>query len=286
MKKSINFIGLGAQRCGTSWIYAQLYEHPQICMPRKEIHFFSKDENWQKGIGWYENIFKNCPKGKLRGEFSTSYLPSKIAAERIYQYYPKTKLITCLRNPVQRAFSAFKNDIMGGVLPKNKSFEKGLSENKDYIIRGFYFHQLKNYLSLFSREQILILIYEDLKKDPKEYIKKIYRFLGVDDSFLPSMLNKVINKGRTPQFVFIDEFIYRVASFLRIRGFHKLVWLGKKTGIPEFIRKLNTQKKKTPELKESTRLFLEKIFAKDVAELSEFLNRDLSEIWFNYKRYL
>ena len=284
-KNSIDFIGIGAQRTGTSWIYACLYEHPQLCMPFKEIHFFSRERNWKKGIKWYESRFKGCPEDKLKGEFSTSYLYSKVAAQRIYQYYPKTKLIVCLRNPVRRAFSSYRNDIMGNVLPKDKTFEEAISENQDYVNQGFYYKQLQRYFSYFPKEQILILIYEDSKKNPEKFIKSIYSFLGVNESFVPSMLRNTINQARTPRFVLIDRFIFHTASFLRQKGLHKLVWLGKKTGIPEFIRRLNTERKKI-EMKEGTKQKLEKLFAKDISELSKLLNRDLSQDWYDYKKYL
>jgi len=63
-----DFIGLGAQKAGTSWIYACLFEHPQICIPKKEIHFFSRERNWPKGYGWYTDIFLNCPESHKAGK--------------------------------------------------------------------------------------------------------------------------------------------------------------------------------------------------------------------------
>ena len=53
-------IGIGAQRTGSSWLYACMYEHPEICMPRKEINFFSRERNWSRGFEWYEGIFAEC----------------------------------------------------------------------------------------------------------------------------------------------------------------------------------------------------------------------------------
>ena len=94
----IDFIGLGAQRSGTSWIYACLHEHPQIFIPIKEIHFFSRERNWSKGYQWYENLFAQCPIDRKAGEFSTSYLIDQETPSRIHQQYPGTKLIVSLRN--------------------------------------------------------------------------------------------------------------------------------------------------------------------------------------------
>ena len=63
------FIGIGAQRTGTSWLYACMYEHPQVCMPRKEINFFSRERNWKRGYEWYERVFAECPADAVVGEF-------------------------------------------------------------------------------------------------------------------------------------------------------------------------------------------------------------------------
>ena len=109
----VNFIGVGAQKSGTSWIYACLYEHPEICAPIKEIHFFSRPR-YEKGIAWYEKQFDRCAVEKLRGEFSTSYLYTPEAAARIHAAYPDAKIIAVLRNPIDRAYSQYRNAIKAG----------------------------------------------------------------------------------------------------------------------------------------------------------------------------
>ena len=100
----IDFIGLGAQKAGTSWVYACLYEHPEIHAPIKELHFFSRDR-FSKGKDWYESHFSHRKEGQKVGEFSTSYLYSKETPERIKELYPEVKLIAIVRNPVTRAYS-------------------------------------------------------------------------------------------------------------------------------------------------------------------------------------
>jgi hypothetical protein len=91
-----DFIGIGAQRTGTSWIYACLYEHPQVCMPQKEIGFFSRDRNWSRGFEWYEQIFAECPPGAIAGEFSTSYLTDTDVPARMVDRYAGVRLIASL----------------------------------------------------------------------------------------------------------------------------------------------------------------------------------------------
>ncbi len=80
-----DFLGLGAQKSGTSWIYSCLYDHPQVCIPVKDLHFFSRERNWSRGFTWYEEQFARCGADTLAGEFSTSYLADPEAAARIHR---------------------------------------------------------------------------------------------------------------------------------------------------------------------------------------------------------
>ncbi len=275
----MNFIGIGAQKAGTSWIYACLYEHSEICMPFKEINFFSREKNYKKGIEWYKDRFKTCSKNSLKGEYSTSYLYSRAAAKYIYKYFPRAKLIVCLRNPTDRAVSNYKHDIKVGNIPENMSFDKASKKHKEYIEQGFYNKQLERYSKLFPRNQILIFIYEDIKKDPLKFIQKIYKFLGVDDSFVPSMLKSTIDVFRRPKFRLVDRIIRYIANSLRKTGLHKLAWLIKKSGIPEFIRKINTKRSKEIKFDNRIRNKLKKLYEKDIAELSKKLKRNLKKEW-------
>jgi len=275
----MDFIGVGAQKAGTSWIYACLYEHPEICMPYKTINFFSQATKWKKGLRWYKDRFRRCSENKLKGEYSTSYLYSKVAAKRIHKNFPKAKLIVCLRNPIDRAFSNYKHDIKVGNIPEDMSFDKASRKHKEYIERGFYNQQLERCLKLFPRDQILILIYEDIKKDPLKFIQKIYNFLNVDSSFVPFMLEKKVDASRTPKLIFLDKIIRRIANLLRKIGLHKLVWLVKKTGIPETIRRINTKKRRKLKVDKKTREKLKEVFRKDIKRLSKMLERDLEKEW-------
>ena len=276
----MDFIGLGAQKAGTSWIYACLYEHPETCMPFKEIHFFSRERHYKNGIDWYKEKFRTCPKNKLKGEFSTSYLDSEVAAKRIHQHFPNAKLIACLRNPINRAFSSYINGIKGGRVPADWSFEEALKKDKkeNYLEQGFYYRNLQFYLKYFNRDKILVLIYEDIKKNPLKFMQKIYDFLDVDSLFISSMLNRKINIARAPKFVFIDRIIFHIAKSLRKAGLHKVVWCIKKINLPTLIRKINTKKKEI-KLDEKTRHELKNLYEEDIRKLSKMIGRDLEKEW-------
>ncbi|HEU4677805.1 MAG TPA: sulfotransferase domain-containing protein, partial [Candidatus Paceibacterota bacterium] len=133
----IDFIGLGAQKSGTSWAYTCLYEHPAVCMPQKELHFFSRPR-FEEGKEWYEAQFKNCAPGKLRGEWSTSYLYSPDAPERIRSLYPNAKLLAILRNPIDRAYSQYRNAVRAGEIPKSMPFRAYSAKEPSVWEQGRY----------------------------------------------------------------------------------------------------------------------------------------------------
>lgn len=271
----VNFIGIGAQKSGTSWAYACLYEHPQICAPVKEIHFFSRPR-FEKGRAWYEGHFSACKTGKQKGEFSTSYLYSEEASTRIQSLYPQAKIIAILRNPVARAVSHYRNAIKSGEITEAVSFENFVQQEKSVLEQGLYSIQLERYIKLFPSEQMLVLVYEDIKKDPKAFMKTIYQFLGVDDVFEASMLYSEINVARTPKAVYLDRLMHHVSEFLRATGFDKVVHFIRKTGLPDLVRSGNT--KETKEIIVDTAT-LKNYFKEDVQKLSMLLNRNLNEEW-------
>lgn len=273
----VDFIGVGAQKSGTSWAYACLYEHPEICAPIKEIHFFSRDR-FSKGLEWYEGHFARCKPHAVCGEFSTSYLYSMDAPLRIHASYPEAKIIAILRNPVTRAISQYGNAIKAGEISETMSFETYMKTEPSVLEQGLYAKQLKRYYSHFDQSHMCIMIYEDIKKDPKTFMQTIYRFLNVDQNFIPSMLGDSINVARIPKHVFIERVMHRCSEFLRKHGLDRLVHMVRQSGIPDRVRSINTKEKvrKEPEF---DRDFLSSYFKEDVQELSLMLGRDLSNEW-------
>lgn len=271
----VDFIGVGAQKSGTSWIHACLFEHPEICSPVKEIHFFSRDR-FLKGKGWYEEHFKKCPADKSCGEFSTSYLYDENTAKRITEFYPEVRIIAVLREPASRAYSQYRNAIKAGEIEESFSFDDYLEKEQSCINQGLYTKQLQRYFDVFSREQVLIMIYEDIAKNPQKFIKKVYEHIGVDGSFVPPSLERQINIARIPKNTKIDSCMREVAEFLRRHGASKLVHMIKSSGFTDLIRKVNTKENKKSVFDVTS---YKKYFMEDVQKLSELINRDMMSEW-------
>src|SRR6056297_414599 len=287
----IDFIGIGVMKAASSWIFKNLKKHPEICSSStKETHFFNKDYNYDRGIEFYKIFFKECPKDKLKGEFTPSYMFYKKSAKRIYKHFPKVKLFCCLRNPIEKA----KSNYYFAVQNKSKfyhlydSFDEAVYNDKILIEKGFYYKQLKRYFDLFPEENILVLFYNDLKETPEEFIQKIYSFLEVDKNFIPSSINKKKNitgeKYVTSKFPWINFLIYKTQSIV---GRDSLVDnLLEKSRIKKYIRKFiydnqKIERKEIPknlkkEMKPKTRKFLQKVYKEDIEKLEKLINKDLS----------
>ncbi len=273
----VDFIGVGAQKAGTSWIYACLFEHPEICAPVKELHFFSRPRYETEGSEWYERHFAACPSATKVGEFSTSYLYSEAAVARIATDYPHAKLIAVVRHPLERAYSQYRNAIKGGEVTKTRTFAEYAKGEPSCLAQGRYGEQLARYFEHFTKEQLLVLRYEDSATDPLGFIQSIYAHLGVDVGYVPPSLESRINVARVPRATGIDRVMHRVAEWLRRIGFSQAVHLVKRSGITDAIRRINTDAAATPE-KPDLSAYAE-YFSDDLATLSELLGTDMRVYW-------
>lgn len=191
-----SFLGIGAQRSGTTWLYAQLLGHPQVFVPtrRKELHYF--DWNHDRGAGWYERWFpspEELARGGYRasGEITPEYLLDESAPARIAGALPEVRLIAMLRDPVDRAFSqyCFRVQRFG----ERRTFERFYAERPDARRRGQYAARLAEYRRYFPSERFLVLVAESAFSRPQQAVRELARFLSVDESGfdLPTLERRV-----------------------------------------------------------------------------------------------
>jgi len=205
-----DFIIIGVGRCGTTSLYYDICEHPCVLEAAyDELGFF--DSNFELGLNWYKSLFptifaKNRVKSRygvaITGEDTPSYIRRPWAAKRILQTLPKAKLIAILRNPIDRAYSHYHLGVRGG--NEKRSFEDAIKEDtrmlehaksgkvaeneyyqsvveKSYLARGFYAEQLKIWMNLFPREQLIVISTEDLAADPHKTLGQVFSFLGLPE---------------------------------------------------------------------------------------------------------
>lgn len=181
---------IGAQKAGTTTLAHLLSQHPNICVAKtKEPHFFST--YWDKGLGWYKTNFSNyenaicldasttyamAPIGVNNSRNKTSKL--KDVPQRIYSVNPNAKFIYLLREPVARIYSAYCYYVMNG--REYKDFDLAIKNEAFYLDVSNYYEQLALWLKYFPLDSFLLILFEDMKKDPLATVKKCCQFIGVD----------------------------------------------------------------------------------------------------------
>ena len=289
----VDFIGIGAPKSGTTWLFYCLGQHPKICLSvPKEIRYFNRvnfskyirnfqednimNKNHEKPLSWYENCFKHCSQDLTKGEFSVSYLYDHKAPLLIKQTFPDVKLIVCLRNPIDRAYSSYWQRRNYRNLEK-LSFEDAIREHLAYIDCGLYYKHLIRYLNYFRRDQILIVLFDDIVLSPEREIKKVFEFLVVDPAIRLNLGKVSMNKSKKAWFPFIDLIMKDFPNFLIDRNLGYLLHLARKLGMRKFLLSLTTRPFEYPEMNPNTRLYLRSVFDDDVRQLEKLLNRDLSQ---------
>ncbi len=203
------YIIIGAQRSGTTYLYTIFDEHPEICMAKPlipEPKFFLTEE-YKKGKDFYfKKYFSNKNSNhKIFIEKSTSYYENEIVAKRISQDYKEAKILFLLRDPVERALSNYffskKNNLENRSLkevfldekPEPPLF-KNISVNPvNYLGRGEFINHIKMYLKYIPSNNFKIIFFNEIINNI-DSIQKLYKFLGVDNKFIPSSLLRKINE--------------------------------------------------------------------------------------------
>ena len=211
-----DFLIIGAQKAGTTALYAYLREHPAVAGPPwKEVSFF--DRHYARGAAWYRGNFPNrlylrrmqarTGATPLVGEASPSYVFHPLGPERVASLVPEARLVALVRNPIDRALSHYHHEVALG--RESLSFEEALAAeetrmsgelermrdpryfshawwNYTYAARGLYTEQLERWLERFPRERLLVVPSEDLLDRPRETYARVLDFLGVPPHELAS----------------------------------------------------------------------------------------------------
>jgi hypothetical protein len=191
---------IGAQKAGTTTLYDLLAQHPRIIQPRvKEISFFSNDEAYARGMDHYRSFLPPAPlfaRGCITFDASPMYLYHPQAAERIARHLPGALCLALLRNPVERAYSAwnmyhqFKDDPRNAHRYDPRSFEEAVEEEltgrvvdpgRAYLDRGRYAPQLERYRRSVGDANLLVIPFDRLRTDPHGLVNTVLRRLGLPE---------------------------------------------------------------------------------------------------------
>lgn len=285
---------IGAQKAGSSSLHYYLSQHPRIFMPiLKDIQYFERDEYYKQLDEVLAVLYKDATDAQIWGGSDVNLLYFYYTAERLYKYNPKMKLIAILRNPIDRAYSAYWAAVRDG-FETSKTFEDALAKEKErrkgtlrergiltYLEHGHYDEQLKHYFEVFGKDQIYILITDDLKKDPKKVVKDLLSWLGVDPDISSIDFNVKKNVSSLSKMPWLQR-------FFTVEGIHSKIYRSLPPQMRIFLynniylklRELNSKPFKYPPMNPETRKKLIKYFGPHIERLSEMIGRDLSH-WLN-----
>ncbi len=309
-----DFFIVGHAKCGTTALYEMLRRHPQIYMPdAKEPWFFARDPRSltygektfdQTGkraetLDEYLSLFDAAKPEQRVGEASTSYIWSRTAAGRIAEQQPAARIIAILREPVSFLHSLHLQ-LLQNHAETEKDLRKAMALEDDrrqgrhiprysywpqaliYSDRVRYVEQLRRYHEVFPREQVLVLIYDDFRRDNEGTVRAVLRFLGVDDTRPIEMttanptvrmrsqqldgLVNTVSVGRGP----VSRVTKAAVKALTPRGLRR-------GALRVAQRRVVLGSPRPPD--EGLTLELRRRFRGEVLALSEYLGRDLATLW-------
>jgi Sulfotransferase family len=284
-----NFIVIGAAKAGTTALYWYLAEHPHVFMsPLKETNFFAFGLDPEgkplygdpevhhypvQTLADYEQLFAAAGNAKAIGEASPIYLECPQAAGRIRALIPRARIICCLRNPVDRAYSDYQMYLRssGQRLDPARDLMPGaawVQPDSHWMEISRYHAQLQRYFDAFPREQIHVFLFDDFRKNSLDVTQDVYRFLNVDPTFVPDM-DTPHNVGGMPSSMLVEGlFTSKAVSALK-------PWIPKLAA--SWVRRLRTRNMRSaapmpPEMKRQ----LMRHFEDDIARTGQLIGRDLS----------
>ncbi|WP_227815736.1 sulfotransferase domain-containing protein [Nitrogeniibacter aestuarii] len=275
--RPVDIVGIGAQKCGSTWLYDILSDHPQVGVSRaKEVDYFSY--YWDRGSQWYSQYFSGS--GKLLCEVSPSYFHCADAPWRVVKHNPEAKVIALLRDPVKRAYSNHVHDIRHGFLRgADLSFEFGLENNSAYVEQGLYFKHLSRWLDSVPEANLLILLQEDIQADPAAVASRVYRHIGIDSLHEPAALSKRSNERQAVVNVDMAKKVDGLREKIQSGPLAPLWTLAKGLGLKRVYHSINVRppQQLIPPMAADTEDRLRAEFANDIVKLEALLGRSLAQ---------
>lgn len=283
-----DFFVLGVAKGGTTTLFKMLQQHPDIWLPHfKEIHFFDDTVNWDKGLSWYLEKFEAAEAGKICGDISPGYF------ERQSHVIPRMRevlvgrempqLIVILRNPIERAYSHwfFHECYYGGT----QLFEKVVADavaarapdfdNSCFVSDSLYADRLKAWFELAGRENVKVILADDLAENASGVANDILAFLDLEEGFDFSGITDA-NVASVPKSRSLMNFLSSPPLLAR-KMINAFFSERLKSDMRQKLYQLNAKKKRKPQMKPEVRASLAKFYRSDIERTSCLIGRDLSK---------
>lgn len=286
MARPVDIMIAGAQKAGTTSLDRYLENHSRlITHPNLEFAYFIGPDNWSSYEEAYNASFPRPPQADelvLAKSVGIMVLPR--AAQALYDHNPDVKIITMLREPVSRAYSAYWFQVSVGRQPKNQSFEEALSTESErlsadfssehhtaYYYRGLYADQLKMLHGIFGREQVYSIVMDDLTADPDRVLSELFQWLGIEDEDLVGTNERHNQRSRVR-----SQTLAKLIRSPYLKRAKRLIPAKTKTRMNSLLQKMNKSAKEIPAIDPDTAKRLAQRFVAPNQELRELIGHPLS----------
>jgi len=295
---ALGFAVIGGEKCGTTTVAEMLRRHPDVFMPAGEISAFEDPDYGAGGLVNLVRALQPITSRRTTGIHRSSDLHRPECPERIRRHFPTARLVVILRDPVERAISAYFHNIRYGFaalrdvnvgLPAIAAGIDGarLPRSREVLEFGFYHAHLSRYLRIFPRSQILVIPYDDLRTDLEGVLNRLCRFLDLDPQLATVPPTTRMNPGT-----------YSLRQLWLQRQQHRLMFSYAEDGSRLFARQQPLSRVEQrivallraledwllernwlndrPIVARETEAFLAKLYREDTARLQDLLGIDLS----------
>ena len=291
MSRFLDFVIIGAQRAGSTSLHRYLAAHPDIYLPReKEVPFFGDAAEFRRGPERLDRHFRGRTSESIAGLSYVGMMFLDGTAERLHEYDPRMKIVAILRNPVDRAYSAYWYHRRTG-WDDSPSFEAALVRERDgrlssdavgdsmaYLRNGCYMSRLRPFVERFGQKRVHLLLTEDLKERPVETLRGLASWLGARGEFPAHAFDARHNVSAMPRLPRLQRML--MASGSPLKRFYR-------SSVPSFLRRAVRTQVTTriarwnerpflyPEMDSRTRESLVQYYQPHNERLARFLSRDL-----------
>jgi len=300
-----NFMIVGAPRSGSTYLMENLLSHPRVFMPEPpgdhstgDIHFFDVDRqegrlNHARGLDWYRSLFAAARPDQIAGEKTADYLSDRYACDLIHDAFGAIRIIILIRDPIERTYSHLWQ--ARHILPAQSSFSALVADGRDIgdariFSASFYTDAIRRYINTFGRENVCLVVLDDLFSEPGRELARICRFLRIEEDHEFPLKHTRINRGtaspsarlllRTAtQIQKAAPRLYKGVRDSRLGSLAK-AFIGKRRGTRQHAPDdSEAQTLGYPPIGASDRRRLQAMFREDIRRLSKLLDRDLATLW-------
>lgn len=289
----VDFIGIGAPKCGSTWLFHALGQHPQVCLSEpKEVNYFNSVDfsmalhskcgpyelvnvNSEKSIDWYGRHFRHCEPTALKGEFSPTYYCDRSAPQRIHRHYPNVRLIMCLRHPADCVHAIYWARRQYRKIEVQPTFEDAIRADERYLNYGYFAGHISRVLDCFDEQQLKFVFLEDIAERPEETLRSVFDFLNLDREVRIDFESIPKNSAKVSRGLSLEPLMKRFSRFMIDRNQAVLLHKIRNLGIKQAAMRISTVPSSYPAMRPETRRYLVDTYSDDLTRLAKIVRRDL-----------